>query len=317
MNEKIKKSQKVIQRYLPKEGEKGIDYSQLPSLMSEMLTEYSVKQFYDVVEDSLLMDIVVLFSILACSRRVEIESPLGYPTTFPNFYLIRLMPSSYGKDSPFDTMVFDLAWQIKEGLEEDYEAFVSNVKKKPYLMLPRLKTYLQNYCQSSDPEALKEAYEDLTRDDPLKKTPEPFSFSFEMSNATLQGFASYLEWLQLFGKGCAFLKMSEFGSYITGNEESKKDFLTGLNNAWENKPVETKKIQKYIFCFSIILVMGNSSSFWVTKDEDREKLYKFINMGFGRRFFIFQPDEVVSQEKSQMSYEQELERMESSINKSR
>jgi len=316
MSDKVKKSQEKIEEFLPKGS--LLEYDKLNPFLRRILLEYSSKQFYDVVEDSLVMDIVTMLSILACSKRVEIESPLGYPRTFPNFYLIRLMPSSYGKDSPFDIMMEDLFSEIREELETEYLVFVNSVREKPYLLLPKLKESLFNICQSSDPEKLKETYESLKRDDYLRKIPEPHSFLFEMSNATLQGFASYLEWLELFGKGCAFLKMSEFGSYITGDDENKKDFLTGLNNAWENKPVETKKLkgERYSLVNRVrvpTIVMGNSSSFWIKEEKERAKLYTFLNMGYGRRFFVFQPKDVVSKQKSEMTLEEEIEIMENSI----
>ena len=335
---KIAQIEKKLFEYLPQNPEIELDTQQLPKLIRKIYNDYSRKLFHETVEESLVLDSVILLSLLACSKRLKIASPVGLADTYPNFYLIRLMPSSYGKDSTLNAMIPDLFGSFKEHLEEEYADFLMDYEDRPYKYLPRLKQRLKKEAimeiqgqetpwftdPALDPKEIEKQMEKLYKQMPEAKKQQIltdntlYDFDFELSNATAEGLASYLESLHMFKKGCAFLRYSEFGSYITsGNTEEHKKLLTSLLTAWEGRPINLKKLKKNKTSVQDVsvptVVVGNSSAFWVKSDKDRETFFKFINGGYGRRFFIFQPDRVFSKLKETITLEEEEKLLETDL----
>lgn len=262
-----------------------IENGRLNGFVRQILEGYMIKKHPKTLRDSLLLDTVVMLSIVACSKRVKIESIKGGSSVYPNIYAIKVMPSSSGKDLPLALAQEELLDGVIMDLKSKYRVFLEDFKVRPY-------DYLENLDQN--------AWEEMTKkekDEALKQgLPNDFLFSFD--SGTIEGLVSQCNSIKLFKKGVAFCMMNEFGTYITkADSEVPMAFISGLLKAFDVREFGGKVIRSSKQTLTVkdtpVILLGNTSSRWIKDEDSKETLMKFIGGGLGRRSFIFYPTNVV------------------------
>ncbi len=258
-----------------------LEVEKVNRFVKRVLETYMYKRHPRVLKDSLLLDTAVMLSLVACSRRVKVESIKGGPGVYPNLYVIKIMPSASGKDLPLALAQDELLDAVKLDLESDYREFLEDFEEHPY-----------NYLDFLSEDEWERMSAKEKRDLLALNTPSDFVFSFDQG--TLEGFINQCQSVKLFGKGAAYVTMQEFGSYITGMEnDTKKGFLTGLMKAFDVQEFGAKVIKGSRHRPTVrnipVVFMGNTSGKWLKGGDQEEVLMRFVGGGLGRRSFIFYP----------------------------
>jgi len=269
----------------------SLEMGKLNGFVRQILEGYMIKKHPKTLQDSLLLDTVVLLSLVACSKRVKIQSLKGGSSVYPNIYAIKVMPSSSGKDLPLALAQEELLDGVLTDLKSDYRKFLEEFKAMPY-------NFLDNIT--------KEDWENMSRKDKdeVLKVGLPNDFLFSFDSGTIEGLVSQCNSIKLFQRGVAFCMMSEFGSYISkADSEVPMAFMSGLLKAFDVREFGGKVIRSSKQILTIkdtpVVFMGNTSPKWISGENGKEVVMRFVGGGLGRRSFIYYPTNSVVDEKEE------------------
>ena len=205
-------------------------------------------------------------------------------TTVANIYAVTFLDSSGGKDKPLreieDNLCADIAVDFEDRSKESYgyrrEKLVSEAK-------------------SLFPDDEKEQKRYILTNRPRKLTSE-------LSDATLEGFVSLRQEYSKAEFGGTFVRISEFGDYITSDNTARSEFLSMLTEVYDhgNNNVKVTKGERENMSISRVpsSAIMHTSPAGLLEGKNREKLFTFFNRGIARRALICYPERDISAIKS-------------------
>ncbi len=234
-------------------------------------------------QEALLLASIVKIAQVGGINRIQVKSdmidnPDG--VTPANVYAITFLDSGSGKDKPLR----DIDKNIIESIKKDF--------------YDRAIAYRDTKRNKIENEANEKFGE--------KKTIEKIRFinehvarflPIEISDATLEGFISTREAYEEAGFGSTFIKISEFGDYITSSNDHRAEFLSMVSEVFDYgdsnpKAIKGERDSRPVNDVPSSAIMHTSPS-GLLEGRNRDKLFTFLNRGLARRSFVCYPPPLV------------------------
>lgn len=252
----------------------SIQVDRLPPRLRSIFVDCIKPMNSDVPDESLMLDLLVKIAQLLSVHRTTVVSGKG--EVLINIYALIFMPSGSGKDKP---LVF-IDKHFMPLFKEKFEMKSKNYQER------RLKELEEEADDkySSRAKAMKAKY--IETNLPRQLVPE-------ISNATAEGMQALRETLSNAGFGGTFLKISEFGDYISSDNSARGEFLSLLTEVFDmgtNSPkvIKSEKTAKEVTGVPSNAIM-HSSFAHLTEGPSYKKLMTLVDRGLARRSFICFP----------------------------
>ena len=251
-----------------------IDPNRLPPRIKLLFTEILKPMNSDVPDESLVLDLLVKIAQLLSINRATVRSMIG--ETLINIYALIFMPSGAGKDKPLS--LIDKHFMVV--FEDHFELKAKAYKERRMRELEEEAT--DKY--SNRAKAMKQKYIEMNL--PRQLIPE-------LSNATSEGMQALRETLDGAGFGGTFLKISEFGDYISSDNNARGEFLSLITEIFDNGTNAPKVIKGERTAKKVTGVPSNaimhSSLAYLTSGPNYRKLMTLVDRGLARRSFLCFP----------------------------
>lgn len=198
-------------------------------------------------------------------------------TTPANIYGLTFLTSSGGKDKTLR----DLDKNLSGFIQDDFTSRAQDAKKR------RLQELIDEARDIfPDQEGEQKRYITANR---------PRFLIREMSDATLEGFVAMRQAYYQAGWGGTFVKISEFGDYITSDNTARSEFLSMLTEVYDhgdNNAKVTKGERENVPVYGVpSSAIMHTSPAGLLEGRNHEKLMTFLNRGIARRSFICYPEQ--------------------------
>ncbi len=254
----------------------------------EKLHSYLCKLNPFVPPDALLLSALVKISHVAGINNVKVRATtITTPdnTTPANVYGIAFLDSGSGKDKPLR----DIDKNLIQVIEDDFKKRALEYKSKK--------------AESIEKEAeLKYGTKNNAEKSKFIANGAARYLPFEMSDATPEGFTVTREACQDARFGSTFIKISEFGDYITSDDKTKESFLTMVTEVFDYgdsspKMLKGDKDPKKIVNVSSSIIFHTSPA-GLLAGKNRDKLFVFLNKQLARRSLICYPTSTTIDDRS-------------------
>lgn len=229
--------------------------------------------------DVLLLAGLVKIGQIAGFNRIQGKSTLigTYENTvLANVYGLTFLDSGEGKDKPLNDiesmfMRDILRHYYDRGLEFAQE-YKNKIKQQAEELYPDSKSERNKYIAANAPRTL----------------------SYEMQDATMEGLIAQREALHEAGFGGTFVRISEFGDYISSRSDVKSAFLSLMNDIFDrgnNAPKIIKGERRAVPVYGVPsnAIMHTSPAGLIEQGEANSRLMSFLNRGQARRALVCYP----------------------------
>jgi len=209
------------------------------------------------------------------AKSTSIDTPDN--TTPANLYAITFLDSSGGKDKPLR----DIDKNLCNFIDDDF-----NTRSLDSYEYRKEKVESEAKALFSDNEKEQKKYMTANR---------PRQLVREFSDATLEGFVAMRQEYYKAEWGGTFIRISEFGDYITSDNTARAEFLSMLTEVYDhgdNNSKVTKGERENITVKGVpSSAILHTSPAGLLEGKNRTKLFNFFNRGIARRSFICYPEE--------------------------
>lgn len=244
--------------------------------LTKVLEEYLKPLTKTTPEDAILLDLLIKIGQMALLRRATFE---GISTTHPipiNIYGIIFMPSGEGKDKPLRIIDKDLMSAYFKSFEilkfETYKEQKDQVSQKANEQFKKAGAERERYINENS----------------------PMELSYEIQDATMEGFLSMR---QTFGQtdwGGVFVKIGEFADYISTRNMARMEFISSIVDVYDtgdSKPKIIKGQKHYNSVNGVPTVaLLHTSPAGILGGMPKKQILQFLNRGLARRSFICYPE---------------------------
>lgn len=212
-------------------------------------------------------------------NNVEVKSSMvggDAGTTAANIYVLTFLNSAGGKDKSLR----DIDRALCDFIDSDFQERARSAR------LERLKGLKEESIELfPDNETEQKKYQTANR---------PRALVRELSDATLEGFVAMRQAYYQAGWGGTFVKISEFGDYITSDNMARFEFLSMLTEVYDhgdNNAKITKGERENVPVYNVPsnAIMHTSPAGLLT-GKNRERLMNFLNRGIARRALVCYPE---------------------------
>lgn len=256
-----------------------IDYDLLTPNLSILISEYLHKMFYDVCEDAILISVLSVLSQVGSYSRLKVQSEQvqgSKKITLANFYGLTFMPSGEGKDKP---PIFILG-ELCEDVHKEYEK-----KCNEYIYAQRILL---------EQEALEKFEKSATEREKFIDKKTPRNLIPVITDGTIEGFTDLRKSFEIAGFGGVTVRISEFGDYITSDNNARKEFMSLITEIFDNGDSKPKAIKSERILTDIkgvpCNILVHSSFHGLLDGPGNKRLMDFLNRGLARRSFICFPE---------------------------
>lgn len=232
--------------------------------------------FDGVPEESIVLNLITKISQVNLYKRTRVRY---YETdTLVNVYALNFMPSGEGKDVVLNWIDRNLMVKYREEFQKSHSEY-----REDRIDL------IDHEAQAKFPksQANKESYKEQHR---------PRILAMEASDGTLEGFLALREAYSDTAFGGTFIKISEFGDYITSENNARKEFMSAITEVYDNGNTKAKIIKSEKDYRDVegvpCSINFHTSLAGLLEGEGRRKLLDFLNRGLGRRAFTCVPEKV-------------------------
>ena len=237
-----------------------------------------------IPESSILLTILLKISEVCCYNRVKIKHNLHGFSIYPNLYAITFMPSGSGKDK-INKIVNDIFSEFDNVVRSDFKNVLTETTKKA--------------------NSKKEEKENQV------------VLVSKLGDGTAEGLVNMASQFSYVGFGCINVRLSEFVDYITANNQTRKEFLSQITEAYDFGTFTTKAIKSSEIktAKNIPLVFGVHSSLFglLDKKESRFDFLSFLNRGIARRSLLCYPTKDEYKEEQIDDFQKAFEKEKSQI----
>lgn len=230
-------------------------------------------------QEALLLAAIVKIAHIGGINRIQVSADtIDNPekTTPANVYGITFLDSGSGKDKPLR----DIDKNITSSIKDDFYKRALDYKKTRADIIEKEAEI--KYGTKVNAERSKFIASNSARFLP-----------FEMSDATLEGFIATREAYQDARFGSTFVKISEFGDYITSNNDHRAEFLSMVSEVFDygdSNPKILKSEKESVPVYDVpSSAIFHTAPSGLLEGKNREKLFTFLNRGIARRSFICYP----------------------------
>lgn len=230
-------------------------------------------------QELLLMAVLVKLSQVAGINRVQVRSDIvdtPDKTTPANLYGITFLESGAGKDKPLR----DMDANVLDDVIEDFKARSLLYKEEHNEKIHRMAD--EKYGAKNSAEKTK-----YIQGNEARFLPQ------EISDATLEGFTAVREAYSTAGFGGTFVKISEFGDYITVDNKVRVQFLSIVSEIFDHGSSNAKIIKGEKTGEAVIGVPStaifHTSLAGLLEGKNHDLLFDFMNRSLARRSFICYP----------------------------
>lgn len=235
--------------------------------------DYLQKLNVDVPRIVLLSVVLTKLSQLACHCRVKVktQSISDKNGTYPNIYTLTFMKSGGGKDKPFR----DFDRTVIPWFREDFVTKATKFKEK-----------ITEEIQKEADEKYGENNTAVKANFIESKTPH--FLIRELKDGTVEGLTSMRESFEMADFGCTFLKISEFGDFITSDNSLRESLLSYIVEIYDfgdsaGKVTKANKISRSVEGVPSVASFHTSIS-GLLEGRNHDKLVTFLDRGGARRF---------------------------------
>jgi len=230
-------------------------------------------------QEALLLAAIVKIAHIGGINRIQVSADtIDNPekTTPANVYGVTFLDSGSGKDKPLR----DIDKNITGSIKDDF--------------YKRALDYKQTKAQAVEKEAeIKYGTKVNAERSKFIANNSARFLPFEMSDATLEGFIATREAYQDARFGSTFVKISEFGDYITSNNDHRAEFLSMVSEVFDygdSNPKVLKSEKESVPVYDVpSSAIFHTAPSGLLEGKNREKLFTFLNRGIARRSFICYP----------------------------
>lgn len=252
----------------------SIDIDKLPPRMRDVFNDVLKPMNSDVPNESLILDLLVKIAQLLSINRATVRSMMG--ETLINVYALIFMPSGAGKDKPLNLIDKHFMLVFEEKFEQKSKAYQER----------RLKELNEEADDKYSPRSKVAKQRFIEMNLPRQLIPE-------LSNATSEGMQALRETLSSAEFGGTFLKISEFGDYISSENNARSEFLSLITEIFDNGTNAPKVIKGERTAKKVVGVPSNaimhSSLAYLTTGPNYRKLMTLVDRGLARRSFLCFP----------------------------
>lgn len=270
--------------------DKKLDSNFLSPKIGFILDECLIDLFDTTPPESLLLDLIVKIAQVAALKRARVEY---YETnTLINVYALIFLESGEGKDKALD-------W-----IDDTIMGAYHTEFKLTYM------DYLEKSHKNLRDEAEKKFQKSSSQRESYIESHRPRTLVSEMSDATLEGFMAMRESYSQVLFGGTFVKISEFGDYITSENNARKEFMSAITEVYNNGNSKAKVIKGERDYNSVSgvpnTILFHTSPSGLLSGRPHEKLLDFLNRGMGRRAFICMPSPLT---KTNTNFDERMEQI--------
>lgn len=273
MSSLLSEQEAFFKKYFP-ENSTSINFELLPDYVSKLLQDFLMPLIPDTPVIALIQMINVKFSQIVSHYRCSFTITSNGIPKLINYYGLTFMDSGMGKDKP---LMF-----LEDYITNSYQEHFQHESSSWF----KLKTdEVISESETLKSKAAKDKYLEANL---------PRTLNIEMSDATAEGFAKVRATFQEAGFGGTFVKIDEFGDYITSDNNTRQEFLSALKTAYDGnlglKEIKTEKTT------SVTKNIPSNAIFYTSKaglftGKNNDKLMRFLNRGMARRCFVCCPDD--------------------------
>ena len=230
-------------------------------------------------QEALLLAAIVKIAHIGGINRIQVSADtIDNPekVTPANVYGVTFLDSGSGKDKPLR----DIDKNITSSIRDDFYKRALNYKQTRGEMIE--KEAESKYGTKNNAERSKFIANNSARFLP-----------YEMSDATLEGFIATREAYQDARFGATFVKISEFGDYITSNNDHRAEFLSMVSEVFDygdSNPKILKSEKESVPVYDVpSSAIFHTAPSGLLEGKNREKLFTFLNRGLARRSFVCYP----------------------------
>lgn len=230
-------------------------------------------------QEALLLAAIVKIAHIGGINRIQVSADtIDNPdkVTPANVYGVTFLDSGSGKDKPLR----DIDKNITSFIRDDFYQRALNYKQTRGEMIE--KEAESKYGTKNNAERSKFIANNSARFLP-----------YEMSDATLEGFIATREAYQDARFGATFVKISEFGDYITSNNDHRAEFLSMVSEVFDygdSNPKILKSEKESVPVYDVpSSAIFHTAPSGLLEGKNREKLFTFLNRGLARRSFVCYP----------------------------
>lgn len=269
----------------------NIETKLLPPNIAAVIDGYLAELYPTTPRELMVMDILVKIAQIAMFKRLKVE--YFEATSFMNIYVLGFLPSGIGKDRTIDAITYNLMRDYKLAYTTKHNQYendwIVNLQGEAATMFSQSKKDADKHIRDNAPRILSD----------------------EFSNATLEGFLALRESFSTVDWGGTFVKISEFGDFIKGDNLSRAEFLTSVIEVYD-RGNSTSKVIKGSKTFKAVegvpcSILWHTSPSGLLEGRSHDKLVEMFNRGLGRRSFVCFPDLDIKAE--DLSYEEKLEQV--------
>jgi len=253
---------------------KELDTNFLSPNLGGVLDDYLVLKCRGTPKESLILALIVKISQSLMLNRVSVT--FSETTTPINIYALNFMGSGEGKDKPLKILDSEIMDTYKN---------MFNEKMRDYIVKEEKKVLEKADDKYKSGRAEKEKFIEQQK---------PRQLVSELSDATLEGFLAMRQAFATAGFGGTFVKISEFGDYITSQNNSRLEFISAITEIYDfgdSKPKIIKGEREYSEVNGVpSTILFHTSLSGLLEGNANKQLLTFLNRGLGRRCFISCPD---------------------------
>jgi hypothetical protein len=235
--------------------------------------DYLQKLNVDVPRIVLFSVVLTKLSQLACHCRAKVktEGIADKNGTFPNIYTLTFMSSGGGKDKPYR----DFDRTVIPWFKEEFVTKATKFKEK--ILQEIQKEADEKYGESNT--AVKANFIE-------SKTPH--FLIRELKDGTAEGLTAMRESFEMADFGCTFLKISEFGDFITSDNSLRESLLSYIVEIYDfgdsaGKVTKGNKFSRSVEGVPSVASFHTSIS-GLLEGRNHDKLITFLDRGGARRF---------------------------------
>jgi hypothetical protein len=245
----------------------------------EKLISYLEKLNPYTDKSALLLVALVKIAQVGGINRVKAKSThvhTGDRTVPANVYALTFLPSGSGKDKPLRDIDKNLLPDI---IHDFYE---------------RAKAYIDRHNDQIVQEATEKYSDSKAEKARFIAANKARTLTYEMADATLEGFIAMREAFYSAGFGSTFVRISEFAAYITSDNNARQEFLDSLTEVFESgdnspKVIKGEREAKRVDGVPSNAIFHTSLSGLLENGRANNKLMNFLNRGIARRCFVCYP----------------------------
>lgn len=270
----------------------------LPPKIAYILENYLERLFDTTPPAALLLDLLIKIGQIGVFKRLHVR--YHETETIVNIYGLLFLRSGEGKDKPLNEIDKNFMkayhYEFNKCQAEYIEDKTKKITKEAQDKFLGAKASRENYIEAHKPRMLVK----------------------EMSDATLEGFLALREAYSEVNFGGTFIKISEFGDYISSDNNSRREFISIVTETFDTGDNKAKVIKMQKDYKSIEGIPGNvifhTSLAGLISGKSHYKLLEFLNRGLGRRAFIVCPSPISEiPEKTFEEREEEIKKLRSEL----